>query len=154
MKNEMAWTTQKGFQNGFTLIELMIVVVIIGILAAFGLIMYQDYVVRTRLGEGLMLASTAKSLVAENAVNGINPLDSRWQGFVSTRNTSNISIDGPTGVITITGSAHAQNIQLLLTPTGNNGPLVAGVIPYGRVSWTCTEATGSVSQNRLPSDCR
>ncbi|MBD9414077.1 pilin [Pseudomonas sp. PDM16] len=56
-------------QKGFTLIELMIVVAIIGILAAVALPAYQDYTARSRVSEGLLLASEAKSLVADNAAN-------------------------------------------------------------------------------------
>ncbi|HPU54314.1 MAG TPA: pilin, partial [Burkholderiaceae bacterium] len=60
----------KKVQKGFTLIELMIVVAIVGILAAVAIPAYQDYTVRARVAEGLGLASAAKISVAENAANG------------------------------------------------------------------------------------
>ena len=60
---------KRTLQKGFTLIELMIVVAIIGILAAVALPAYQDYTVRARVSEGLVLASGLKTVVADNASN-------------------------------------------------------------------------------------
>lgn len=65
-------TLARRAQAGFTLIELMIVVAIIGILAAVALPAYQDYTVRAKVTEGLSLAASAKTAVAENAANGVN----------------------------------------------------------------------------------
>ena len=64
-------------QKGFTLIELMIVVAIVGILAAIAIPAYQDYTVRARVTEGLSLASAAKVTVSENAMSGL-PLNQGW----------------------------------------------------------------------------
>ena len=63
---------KRKLQQGFTLIELMIVVAIIGILAAIALPAYQDYTVRAKVSEGLVLASSAKLAVTENGANGKN----------------------------------------------------------------------------------
>lgn len=142
------------FTRGFTLIELMIVVSVIGVLAAFAVPTFQDYIIRTRVSEGLGLASAAKELVTENATHRINPLDTGWGGIIATQNTVSIGVEGVTGDITIRASAKADNIELKLTPSGNGGALVAGVIPTGRIEWVCTEATGTVSKNRLPTECR
>src|SRR4029453_18662546 len=79
-------------QQGFTLIELMIVVAIIGILAAVALPAYQDYTVRAKVTEGLVLASGAKTIVAENAANGKN-FNSGYTAPAATNNVASVAID-------------------------------------------------------------
>ena len=80
----------KAIQKGFTLIELMIVVAIIGILAAVALPAYQDYTVRARVTEGLALAQAAKTAVAENNANG-NAFAAGYTGNAGTRSVGEVA---------------------------------------------------------------
>ena len=114
---------KRSMQKGFTLIELMIVVAIIGILAAVALPAYQDYTIRARVTDGISLAGSAKTAVAENAQNG-QPFASGWivggtaiaaelnnngtAGAGATalsRNVDNISVDTRNGQIIVTYAA-------------------------------------------------
>lgn len=96
----------KKVQQGFTLIELMIVVAIIGILAAVAIPAYQDYTIRARVSEGLVLAGAAKLSIAENASNG-SAFAQGWSAPVATENVTSLAIDPDTGQITITFTAKA-----------------------------------------------
>ena len=120
-------------EKGFTLIELMIVVAIVGILAAIAIPAYQDYVVRARVTEGLSIASSAKTTVSENASTGAN-LDLGWNFANPTANVQSIVVTPATGVITVTYTAQAQNVVLTLIPTANGAALVPGTPPTSRSS--------------------
>jgi type IV pilus assembly protein PilA len=149
----------KQVQKGFTLIELMIVVAIIGILAAVAIPAYQDYTVRARVSEGLGLASAAKLTVAENAANG-NAFNA---GFVpiadaatgATTNVASLNINGTNGQITVgytTRVAESGANTVILTPTASSDVLANGTIPTGPINWTCTG--GTVVTRYRPAACR
>jgi type IV pilus assembly protein PilA len=124
---------KRAIQKGFTLIELMIVVAIIGILAAVALPAYQDYTIRARVSEGLVLASGAKLAVAENAASG-TAFASSWTPPVATANVSDIAIDAGNGTITVTmtpaagGAAGANTIILVPTAESAAIPAIPAVI--------------------------
>ncbi len=164
----------KAMQKGFTLIELMIVVAIIGILAAVALPAYQDYTVRAKVTEGLALAGSAKTAVAENAANGA-PYASGWVAPAATKAVSSLTIDQAAGFITITydGSIDGGGKTMILNPINGSktagtlfagGTATASAIPTaGSISWTCTTAgtpaavlgvKGTLASKYAPAECR
>ncbi|WP_392344128.1 pilin [Pseudoalteromonas prydzensis] len=138
-------------QKGFTLIELMIVVAIIGILAAVALPAYQDYTVRAKVTEGLSLASGAKTTVAENASSAAD-LDLGWTAPPATANVTSVVIAKATGEITITYTAAAGGGTILLTPLSGGAALAKGTLPSGSITWTCNG--GTLAAKYRPSNCR
>jgi type IV pilus assembly protein PilA len=159
----------KRVQQGFTLIELMIVVAIIGILAAVALPAYQDYTVRAKVSEGLSLAAGAKTTVSENAAAGA-ALDSGFTRPEPTVNVADVKIAPLTGEITITYDGKvAGGKTLVLSPRDGgpaDGPLASGSVPTkGNITWNCLSAgtpagstkqgsKGTVEGKYVPAECR
>lgn len=142
----------KKVQQGFTLIELMIVVAIIGILAAVAIPAYQDYTIRAKVTEGISMASAAKATVSENASSAIADKSQGWTAPQATSNVSSVAVSNA-GVITITYTAAAGNGTIIMNPSDGSGALTnTAVVPSGAITWSCSG--GTLDDKYRPAQCR
>ena len=141
-------------QQGFTLIELMIVVAIIGILAAIAIPAYQDYTIRAQVSEGLNLVGGAKAAVTEYFQDrGTMPSNNATAGLAAAgdikgKYVSSVGV-GAAGVIVVTygGSAHA-------TISGDSIKMTPDTSSVGSVQWLCASNAGPIENKHLPAACR
>ena len=141
---------KRSMQKGFTLIELMIVVAIIGILAAVALPAYQDYTTRAKVSEVILMSAPAKLAVTEttSSLGALASVTSANSGYTfpgATKFVSGVVITGTTGVVTVTSIVPNAVGTITFTPT-------AVGTATGQLTWLCRSP--DVGSKYLPSECR
>ncbi len=150
-------------QKGFTLIELMIVVAIIGILAAVALPAYQDYTVRAKVSEGMIAASALKigvtDVFADNGITGVAAYATEIendQDNLTTDLITAVAVSSTNGTISITMGGIPQlgtNNVLAFVPE-INGSAISNQNSTGSITWDCSSATTTIIDKFLPANCR
>lgn len=139
----------KRVQQGFTLIELMIVVAIIGILAAIAIPAYQDYTKRAHVSEGLSLAAAAKTAVTEfYSTNNTWPANNASAGLASSTDIKgnavhSVAVNASEITITYNGKIDTAASKTVVLKANASG---------GAINWTCN--TGDIDDKFLPANCR
>ena len=139
-------------QAGFTLIELMIIIAIIAILLNLAMVSYKDYLVRSKISGGLVLASAAKSAVGEHfANNGIMPQDNSEAGLAPANTiTNDYVISVSVGTVPTTGTITITYDMPELDP--GDSILLSPDSTAGAIQWTCL--SNNMNRMMLPSSCR
>lgn len=153
----------KKVQQGFTLIELMIVIAIIGILAAIALPAYQDYTVRAKVSEGAIAASALKvgitEMFADDGETGLASYSATIvtnQADIVTDKITSVATNGANGQITLVmGGINQLNANNVLNYTPQiNGAAISNANSTGSISWVCNTAATTIDDNFLPANCR
>ncbi len=153
----------KQVQKGFTLIELMIVVAIIGILAAVALPAYQDYTVRAKVSEGMIMASSLKigttEMFADRGINGLGAYSAVIAADLSNITTdlvTGVSINSTTGAISLTmgGIPQLASSNVLTFVPSIGSAAISSTNSTGTIKWYCNTASTTIEDTFLPANCR